>query len=436
MQAPWDNTMADGDEHSANAPEPGDTVRPDTDSTADSSGAGATEVPVGRPLVAAFKRLSDSLGTPAQPIAETEPSDRPTAVAADTDGDAESAGAEAEAQLPTAVGQDWVPETAGPNEDVAHQGGAIGEYVAASTRRFSGGTGRGLAALLGGADATTPQAQNAPTKDTSPQPVRVPIAHISPGAFQPRRKFDAQHLEELAQSMRKNGVLMPILVRRLVEEDRYEILAGERRWRAAQMAGLLEVPVTIRDLDDGQALEVALIENIQRHDLTPLEEAQGYRRLMDTFGHTQEALADVVGKSRSHVANLLRLLSLPPDVQDMLQDGRLSAGHGRALAAAQDPSALAETVVARQLNVRETEKLASRIGDEDVATTGGATSAPDMAATDSLARQLSQDLGLKVKIKRRGERGEMRIAFTSLDQFELLARRLRAPLSATTGDDV
>src|SRR6266446_10349516 len=213
--------------------------------------------------------------------------------------------------------------------------------------------GRGLSALFG-------EAEGATTDDPAPQR-RVPIELIRPGALQPRRRFADAELDALAQSIREKGVLQPLLVRPLAaEEADFELVAGERRWRAAQRVGVHEVPVIIRRITDTEALEIALVENLQREDLSPLEEAEAYSRLMGEFGRTQASLADAVGKSRSHVANTMRLLSLPAPVRRQLDEGELSAGHARALLAAADPAALAAEVVRRGLNVRATERLVQR----------------------------------------------------------------------------
>ena len=218
------------------------------------------------------------------------------------------------------------------------------------------GLGRGLSALLGEADATA--AGEAPRPGDGRD---LPIELIRPNPGQPRRDFAEAELEALASSIRERGVLQPILVRPDPDQPgHYQIVAGERRWRAAQRAGLWDIPVVIRELDDLLTLELAIIENVQRVDLNAIEEALGYRDLVDRFGRTQEDIARIVGKSRSHVANALRLLGLPESVQADLRAGRLSAGHARALAAAPDPAALAHQVLERGLNVRETETLARR----------------------------------------------------------------------------
>src|SRR5437016_6725158 len=213
--------------------------------------------------------------------------------------------------------------------------------------------GRGLAALFG-------EAEGATTDDPAPQR-RVPIELIRPGVLQPRRRFAEAELDALAQSIREKGILQPLLVRPLAaEEADFELVAGERRGRAAERVGLHEVPVIIRRITDSEALEIALVENLQREDLSPLEEAEAYSRLMDEFGRTQASLAEAVGKSRSHVANTMRLLSLPAPVRRRLDEGELSAGHARALLAVADPAALASEVVRRGLNVRATERLVQR----------------------------------------------------------------------------
>src|ERR1700757_4706183 len=213
--------------------------------------------------------------------------------------------------------------------------------------------GRGLAALFG--ETEIDQVAEPPAQR------RVPIELIRPGAFQPRRRFAETELDALAQSIREKGILQPLLVRPLTgEEADFELVAGERRWRAAQRIGMHEVPVIVRQLGDSEALEIALVENLQREDLSALEEAEAYRRLMEEFGRTQASLAEAVGKSRSHVANTLRLLSLPAPVRHRLDQGQLSAGPARALLAAADPEALAAEVVRRGLNVRATERLVQR----------------------------------------------------------------------------
>lgn len=284
------------------------------------------------------------------------------------------------------------------------------------------GLGRGLSSLLG------TDAEDYANLDKLRASKEVPIELLRPNRYQPRQVFNPEALEELAESIREKGILQPILVRRLSDgPDQYEIIAGERRWRAAQKAGLHKVPVVIRDMADAEALEVAVIENIQRADLSPMEEAQGYERLIREFGHTQEQLGQIVGKSRSHVANLLRLLTLPAPVQEMLGDGRLSMGHARALVSAEDPLALANQILSSGLNVRETEELArsakpaSRKGKTRAGHSGAAKD-PDIAALED---DLTEAVGLKVAIDDNGRGGgELRIIYSTLDQLDDLCRRL------------
>jgi len=282
------------------------------------------------------------------------------------------------------------------------------------------GLGRGLSALLGS------DAGDYATLDKVRTAKEVPIELLRANRYQPRQVFNAEALDELVDSIREKGILQPILVRRVADSaDQYEIIAGERRWRAAQKAKLHKVPVVIKDLTDGEMLEVALIENIQRSDLTPIEEARGYERLMAEFSHTQEQLGQLVGKSRSHVANLLRLLSLPAELQDMLADGRLTMGHARALINAADPVALAKKIVQDNLNVRAAEDLARAAkpkGARGGGHRGGRERDPDTAA---LELDLSQTVGLKVTIMQRSnEAGELRIAYSTLEQLDDVCQRL------------
>ncbi len=282
--------------------------------------------------------------------------------------------------------------------------------------------GRGLAALFGEDDGAAALAA-----------VRsVPVGQLRPGPVQPRRNFDDEALQALVQSVREKGVLQPLLVRRAVGGvESFEIIAGERRWRAAQLAQLHEVPVVVREMDNSEALEVALVENIQRQDLTPLEEAEGYRRLIDEFSHSQNELGRVVGKSRPHIANMLRLLGLPEQVKQMLDDGALSAGHARALLGSDDPVGLARKVVRRGLNVRQTERLVAR--SQGGAAAGGRRgnrgSPGKDADTLALESDLSARLGLKVTISLKGEAGDITIHFQDLEQLDDVAHRLkRAPV--------
>jgi ParB family chromosome partitioning protein len=275
--------------------------------------------------------------------------------------------------------------------------------------------GRGLSALYGEAPPPAP----APGGDAA----RVlPIEALEPGPFQPRGVMAPKPLEELAASIRTHGVLQPILVRaKPGAAGAYQIIGGERRWRAAQLAQLHEVPVVIRALDDRAAMAAALVENLQRQDLNPLEEAEGLRRLLDEFDLTQDALGEAVGKSRSHVANTLRLLSLPPPVREMLRQGALSAGHARALLAAANPVGLATQVLSRGLNVRQTEALAASQAE-------GREPKPDKppSQTAALERKLSAKLGLKVEVKHRGKAGEVVIHYRDLDQLDGIIRLLVA----------
>jgi ParB family chromosome partitioning protein len=282
------------------------------------------------------------------------------------------------------------------------------------------GLGRGLSALFGDEAQQEAAPGGAPAGGTRMMPVEL----LHPGRYQPRRQFDEESLNALIESVKAQGILQPLLVRRHPDiADAYEIVAGERRWRAAQAAQLHEVPVIIRELGDRETLEIALVENIQRQDLNPLEEAEGYRRLLEEFAHTQEDLARVVGKSRSHIANSLRLLTLPDTVRTMVQDGRITAGHARALLNAGDPEGLAEEVAKRGLNVRQTEKLA-KLAKESAS--GGKVSAPaaKLADTAALERELTALLGLKVTIAFDGSGGALTIHYRTLEQLDDVLRRL------------
>ena len=255
----------------------------------------------------------------------------------------------------------------------------------------------------------------------------APIESLRPNPDQPRKIFDREDLEELAASIRDKGVLQPILVRSHPKEDGvWQIIAGERRWRAAQLARLTEAPIIVKEMDDVAVFEVAIIENVQRADLNPLEEADAYRTLMERFGRTQDAVAGVVGKSRSHVANILRLLQLPEGVLQHVRTGKLSAGHARALITAPDPVALADQIVSEGLNVRQAEALARRAAEgprgrkPGTAPSGGEGSA-DVAA---LEQDLADALGLRVQLADRGGKGELTITYGNLEQLDDLCRRL------------
>jgi ParB family chromosome partitioning protein len=302
--------------------------------------------------------------------------------------------------------------------------------------------GRGLNALFG---ETAPEDFEPLKKGETPR--HLPIEFVTPGRFQPRRKFDQEAIQSLVDSVKERGILQPLLVRQHPDDGAiFEIIAGERRWRAAQLAGLHQVPVVIRELSDREALEIALIENIQRQDLTALEEAEGYKRLMDEFGHTQEVLAKALGKSRSHIANMLRLLTLPLQVKQMVQEGSLTAGHARALLSVEDPVATAQQVIERGLNVRQVEQLAREahgntreepvaattdappIGTGPVARPGSAPAAAPRAAKDPDTIALEQDvtnrLGLRVSISSQGQGGTLSIQYQTLDQLDEVIERL------------
>jgi ParB family chromosome partitioning protein len=278
------------------------------------------------------------------------------------------------------------------------------------------GLGRGLSALFG-------EEAEAPATDTKAPPRTLPVELLHPGKYQPRRHFDEDAMKALVESVRAQGILQPLLVRRHPEiPDAYEILAGERRWRAAQLARLHEVPVLLREIGDRAALEIALVENVQRQDLSPLEEAQGYQRLIEEFSHTQEALAQVVGKSRSHIANTLRLLALPAEVCKMLEDGQLTAGHARALLSSRDPLKLAQEVIRRDLNVRQTESLVKAEHAESRAKRPPRQRDADVVAVE---RELSDHLGLKVELTFDGAGGKLTLAYKTLDQLDDVLKRLR-----------
>ncbi|MFO1069579.1 MAG: ParB/RepB/Spo0J family partition protein [Geminicoccaceae bacterium] len=278
------------------------------------------------------------------------------------------------------------------------------------------GLGMGLSALLG--EAPDFLAGGDPGAVPGRASRIVPVELLHPSALQPRRRFAEAELEALAASIRDKGLLQPLLVRPLPDPAAgFEIVAGERRWRAAQRAGLHEVPVVVRALADAETLELALIENLQRADLTPFEEGEAFRRLIDEFGHRQEDLARALGRSRSHVANTMRLLALPPAIRGMVEDGTLSAGHARALLGARDAERLAIQVMAKGLNVRQTEALVRR----EARTPRGVRPDPDIAA---LERDLSQRLGLRVAIRRSGHGGTLTLRFSRASQLEDILRRL------------
>lgn len=305
-----------------------------------------------------------------------------------------------------------------------------------SSRRRSNKLGRGLSALLG--DEEEDQAQ----LDRLRQTRSLPVERLVPGPFQPRRRFDAEDLAELAESIREQGVLQPVLVRRGPDGESYEIIAGERRWRAAQLAQLHEIPVLVREFDDRTAMEIALVENVQRRDLTALEEAEGYNRLIEDYGHSQEDIARAVGKSRSHVANTLRLLNLSAEVRSLLEDGQLTAGHARALLGHPEAAALAREVVTRKLNVRDTERLVQRGRQEPSPRTprGGSAEARRPATAkdaDTLAveRDLGERLGLAVSIDHDAGSGggSVTVRYGDLDQLDLVIERLSGISTGRSG---
>jgi ParB family transcriptional regulator, chromosome partitioning protein len=299
--------------------------------------------------------------------------------------------------------------------------------------------GRGLSALLGdyaGARNAIDEAA-APAATTEPAEVEVAsseiaIDRITPNPKQPRRTFVESDLEELSSSIRLKGVLQAILVRPDPNQaEMFEIVAGERRWRAARRAGLATIPAVVREMDDREVLEIAIIENVQRADLNSVEEAEAYKSLMERFGRTQESVATQVGKSREHVANTLRLLNLPEDVREHVREGRLTAGHGRALLKTQDPSALATTVISRSLSVRETEALAKIDKTDGAAPKAGklASGSEDKDVdTKALELDLQRALGLDVDISHKnGKGGEIRIRYAQLEQLDEICRLLTRP---------
>jgi len=302
------------------------------------------------------------------------------------------------------------------------------------------GLGKGISALLEDDEEIVIREDGDTITADGKRVESLAINQIQPGKYQPRRQFDEEKLQELADSIKQNGVMQPIVVRP-VDEGAYEIIAGERRWRAAQKADLKEMPAIVRDIDDKQALELALIENIQRQDLNPVEEAQGYRRLMDEFSYTQEELAKSVGKSRSHVANLLRLLQLPDEIKRYVDKGQLSMGHARSLLSAEEPLKFAKRMVDEGLSVRQAEQLV-QYGDIQTTvspandTKPTKTKAPKRASASAghakekdediiaLEQSLSDNIGLNVEITDQGQHGNVTIHYDSLEQLDDILRRL------------
>ena len=279
--------------------------------------------------------------------------------------------------------------------------------------------GRGLAALIGDVGE-----ESAVLERTRSQR-RVPIEFLRPNPRNPRRNFPDGELDELAVSIRERGIIQPILVRTVRgAADAYEIIVGERRWRAAQRAAVHDVPIILLEVDDREALELAIIENVQRTDLNPLEEAAGYQSLIDEFARPPEAVAKIVGKSRSHVANTWRLLKLPDEVKAYLADGQISAGHARALLGQPDPVTLAREIIAQRLNVRQVEAIAQEQAEQAGKTTKTRRRIVKDADTLTLEKRLSDALGLAVAIEHRGKGGELRIRYKTLDQLDEVIRRL------------
>lgn len=287
---------------------------------------------------------------------------------------------------------------------------------------------------------SAPPQQAAPTPPPAAQPTAaakppsaasdaghrsVPIDLVQRNPSQPRKHFDESELNDLSSSIRAHGVLQPILVRP-VPGGKFEIVAGERRWRAAQRAGLHSIPAVVRDLNEVEVLEIAIVENVQRMDLNPIEEAQGFQALIDRFGRTQEEIAEAVGKSRPHIANMLRLLKLPEDLQEMVRDGRLSSGHARAILTAPDPRGLAQRAISEGLNVREVERIAQQAKDEKHGPRAGAAAMETKSAdTRALEQSLSNALGLEVSITDKNGQGDVKVSYKTLEQLDEVIRRLR-----------
>ncbi len=302
---------------------------------------------------------------------------------------------------------------------------------AATAMQKNKGLGKGISALF------SDGAEDEVELDVKGKVLQVQPSNLQPNKYQPRQVFNDEGLSELKDSIMAHGIMQPIIVRETSESGKYEIIAGERRWRAATQIGLSSVPVIIRDYNNNQALELALIENIQRQDLSPIEEAVAYQRLADEFSYTQEAISKSVGKSRSHVANLMRLLNLPQDVKDMINQGKISMGHARALLVSSNPSALAHKIIAESLNVRETEALTKRPANETTATERPISNAgkvkndnsdvDDFRPTneiEALEKAATESLGLQVKINAKGNRGEVVISYANLRELDMLLRVL------------
>ena len=290
------------------------------------------------------------------------------------------------------------------------------------------GLGRGLSALMADVNLQQGDIHVRDTRRTAAD-MMVPIERVFPNPDQPRRDFDPDLLAELSASIKAKGVIQPLIVRPLASEGDFQIVAGERRWRAAQMAQLHTVPVVVRNLTDSEVLEIAIIENIQRADLNSVEEALGFRQLMETFGHTQEKLGEVLSKSRSHIANTLRLLSLPDDVLSMVRNGALSAGHARAIIGAPDPLSLAKKIVGAGLSVRQTEKLVRAAGVPRALGARGRRPAEKDADTRAIEADLSANLQMSVNIEHEpmSDAGYLRIRYNDLGQLDKLCQILSQP---------
>jgi len=291
----------------------------------------------------------------------------------------------------------------------------------------SKGLGRGLSALLADVEDDNKHQASTGISQTPRSETLVPIEKVRPNPDQPRRDFDQSDMDDLISSVKEKGIIQPLIVR-IDPEDAslFQIVAGERRWRAAQSAQIHEVPILIRELTDTEVLELAIIENIQRSDLNAVEEAMGYRQLMDSFGHTQEKMAEALGKSRSHIANLLRLLNLPTDVLDHVRQGRLSAGHARALVTAEDPSGLAKTIISSGLSVRQTESLVKNPEKANATTKEKAPKFEKDADTRAIEGDLSAQLKMRVSIDPAAgnDGGKVSIQYRNLDQLDQLLQIL------------
>lgn len=303
------------------------------------------------------------------------------------------------------------------------------------------GLGKGLSALISENYVQPKEAEDKKEPSSAGGVYTLPTGKLHSGKYQPRSRFSDSALNELAESIRQNGIMQPVVVRPSQKKKAmYEIIAGERRWRAAQLASLEEVPVIIRELTDKQALELALVENIQRQDLSPLDEANGYQRLIEEFEYTQEELATSVGKSRSHIANLLRLLSLPDEVKELMEKGDLSMGHARALVGVPGAVELAHDIVRKGLNVRQTEKASREAQGQSKRSVSRGKSAGSAAAAApaqagpkdpdilALEESLSENLGIRVSINDRGHSGEITLCYDSLNQLDEILRRLSGSL--------